>query len=739
MFSRFPMPRLLLCVCASIFITQANADQNDEITQEVNKTIIEATSIKSDKDLNLRAVVMASGHKLVNPAFLRKRLPDTAIAYARLPNIWEVLGTPSGNVLDSAVGSKAFVSAASSIKEGFATNIIPELPQESRLITQLVMQHINSPLEAVAMKSTDPAIPTADLLVSAGVDFATLDVVQGVLTKLDTASPVIQLSKPMDETGFAEIGVDGLKGQIFWNKTLSRLFIFIGQGSTAESFKSLLDSLEINDNHLMRVAEQGIDESGQGAFIWLNPPQVYGIAKKIGFSQSDLALFTAAGVSTMKSAAIGAGTSNGINHLTLAVDMPMMGLRALIPSIKSSPTFNLNGETSVIATLGLPAKSHITAYETMVSMSSPESMVEYNKFKAGFVKTLGFNVEDIFDFFGQDLSVVSGETGVFFAVRLNNKAAFKKMLERSVKDFNLTYEQREISGHLYHHLQLPNISFDEALKANLKNGVDKIAKRLLSTPTHLYWEQEGDYLLIASLPQILMDRHNVSPSVPANEWLRDTQRIDSAGALMMISAVTNEVPESVYRMQLSMLNYFGDLTDRPVDLFKLPTPLETKLPKHGSYGLKLTSSDTQLAVELTFENNPLELFGGHTYASTVVAGIATLIGVAAQEEYEIQRDRAKLIPGITAAKNAAKALDEYKDEYANYPGRAEIDALEIEVEEDTYTLLIEEKTGIVTVEFSIAKYLGGDNSLTLSPPSAESSSRVCESDIMDKYLPKSCH
>ena len=730
--------RLLICIVASTLITHAKADQHDDTPKETTTIVIESQKIKASKSFDLRSVTMESEHKLVKPAYLRKRLPESAIAYARLPNIWQALGTPSGNVLDPAVGSKAFVSAASSIKEGFATNVIPEIPQEFHLITQLMTQHINSPLEAVALKSTDPAIPFPNLLITAAVDFDSLAIAQDALAKLTASSPILQMSKPMDENGFAEIVMGELKGQVTWNKDLSRLFIFTGLGSTADGFVGLLDTLKTTNNHPMLVAEQGIDESGQGVFLWVDPPQIYGIARKAGIPQNELAIFTAAGVNTMKSAAIGTGTSNSINHLKLAVDMPMMGLRALIPSIKSSPTFSLNGKTSLIATLGLPAKSHIMAYETMASMSSPESMVEYNQFKEGFAKASGFKIEDIFDFFGQDISVVFSETGTFFAVRLNNKSAFETMLNKSVKDFNLAYEQREISGHLYHHLQLPNMSLDEVLKENLEGGVDKVAKRLLSVPTHLYWEQEGDYLILANLPQTLMDRHSVSPSIPANEWLKETQRIDPEGALLMVSAVTDEVPESVYRMQLSMLSYLGDLTERPVDLFNLPTPREAKLPKNGSYGLKLTSSETQLAVELSFENNPLELFGGSTYASTAVAGIAALIGITAQEEYERRQDRAKLAPGIAAAENLSKALDAYKNKHGGYPNRAEIDALNLEIEEDTYTLSIDESTGLITVVFNIDDYLGGDDKLTLEPPSEQSSEWTCSSDILYFYLPESC-
>jgi len=732
-----PAIKLLLCLGVSLFFTQAHADQTDIIIEKTEAISVDTSSIKTLEVPTVRPTLTVSKRKLVQPAYLRERLPESAIAYIRLPNIWDTLGTPSGNVFDPAVGSEAFVGAANKVKEGFASNLIPEFPKESRPIAQLVTKHINSPLEVVALKSANSAMPFPNILITAAVDFETPAAVQAMLVTLVAASP-ITISKPMDESGLAELIAGDLTAYVFWSEDLSRLFIFAGASAKFDNFSNILEALKTNDNHPMLVAEERIDESGQGTFLWVNPPQLLKIAKEIGIPASELAPLSMAGVNTMKSAALGAGTRNGINRLKLAVDMPAMGLRALIPTIKSSPTFNLKGETNWVVTLGLPAKSNIIGYQTMAAMGAPDKMADYNKFKEGFTETFGFSPEDIFDFFGQDVSIVSGETGTFFAVRLNDKEAFEAMLERSVKDFDLTYEQRKISGSLYHHLQLPNISFDQVLKANLQKGFHKIAKRMISVPTHLYWQQEGDYLLIANLPQILMDRHDISPSVPANEWLEKKQRMNPEGALMMISTVNNGVPESVYRMQLSMLSYFGDLTENPIDLFKLPTAREAKLPKQGTYGLKITSSDTLLAVELNYENNPLELFGGSTIASTSVAGIATFLMISAQEEYETLQRRALLIPGITAAKKVSSALDAHKEEYERYPGQAEIEALELEVETDAYTLSIDGNTGEITVEYDIDQWSRGGSTLTLVPPSDESATWTCESDIRDKYLPKSC-
>lgn len=76
--------------------------------------------------------------------------------------------------------------------------------------------------------------------------------------------------------------------------------------------------------------------------------------------------------------------------------------------------------------------------------------------------------------------------------------------------------------------------------------------------------------------------------------------------------------------------------------------------------------------------------------------------------------------------------------YGNYPDQATIDLLDLERQEATYTLSIEDTTGIVKIEYHINKYLGGDDQLILQPPSGESLEWTCESDIFSWYLPESC-
>ena len=737
--------KLSLCMSLSIFTVACQSDKETTKKDETFNTKTQAaTNTSMVKVPSLRDVPKADGKALVQTAYLRERLNDSIFAYARIPNVWSFLGSPKGNVYDSAVDSKAFSEAAQSIKEGFNTNVIPDFPQESRLFVQLLSQSITSPIELAVLKGVDPAIPTPNVLLSAGVDFESSESIQTVLNAFAESSPQFEVSKAMNEEGYAEITISGMNGQIIWDKNLSRLFILGGVSLSPNNLSDFLKTLVANDTHQMLAVEKTIDESGQGVFAWANPRYLSETGNALGM-QRQLAPLAMMGVGSMKNIAMGAGTSKGINRFKYVIEMPVMGFRSYMPIIKSNPTFNVSGKTDVVAVLGLPSKSEFLSIENTISLAArPKEMQAYYDGKKKFAKTLGFNLEDIFDFFGQDVSVVSGEAGLYFAVRLNNQVAFKKMLETSVKDFNLGYEQRTIAGHTYHHLKIPTINsdtFDEMMKNSRGNSRDKegqkLLKRVLTSPTHLYWEQEGDYLIMAGIPQTLMDRHYVSPTRPVNEWLEKQQRIDSKGSLLMVTMRNEGSAEFIYRLQLGLLSYLGDIVERPVDLFALPSPREAKLPKEGALGAKITSSETQIAFELTYEHNPLEfLLAQRGYESIMAVGILSSIAVPAYQEYMI---RAEIGSGLATAKSVTLELNEFEIENARYPNQAEIDRLNLNKKMPTHSISVEKDTGKVTVKFKHNNLRGLRNTLIMVPPTKGVSTRwTCESKIYRKYLPREC-
>src|SRR5215470_11923799 len=159
--------------------------------------------------------------------------------------------------------------------------------------------------------------------------------------------------------------------------------------------------------------------------------------------------------------------------------------------------------------------------------------------------------------------------------------------------------------------------------------------RLFSfVPGHLYWKMDGQYLIFAQIPQVLIDRDRIAAKTPIKSWLQDIQKLPGDDALFIASAQVEGVPRLIYAAYLQVLQSLGDLAGRPLDLFTLPSALEVKLPPRGSYGVKFTSSASRLALEVTYESNPLEVFfAGGGVRTVAMMGMLAAITVPHLLEY----------------------------------------------------------------------------------------------------------
>ncbi len=737
---------IALITCLSLSACQS--DKKSDVTD--NTETIEKLAEVNKLQTPTRAIeLIAATDLIVKPAFLSKNLPESVFMYVRVPNFWSLIGTAKGNEFDNAINAKPFFEAVQAIRLGMSENVIPEIPdEEAQLLTKVFLKHLTSPVEAIVIEGVDAAMPTPKLVVTTSADFNNTDEIQTILDVLARQTPEFEISKAITADGYAELKLANMNAQLQWDQPNSRLTLLLGLSLSLNNLSDVIKSFVPNATHQMKVFENSIDSSGQGFFTWANPRKLTSIASSMGM-QKEIAPLAMMGVSSMKNFAMGIGTSDGINRFKYVTEMPVTGFRSYLPIINTSPSFNVAGKTKMLGVLGLPSRTSFVSIENTVALiAPPKDMKSYYKAKKSFKNALGFSIEDIFDFFGQDISFVSDEAGSYVAVRLNDAEKFKTTLASSVENLKLDYQQRTISGHTYHHLKIPSIyehylkeEMKKDLLTNKKNSNQKIKDnrlltRLMSLPSHVYWEQEGDYLILSNIPQTLIDRHYAEAKTPANEWLKKQQRLDPNGSLMMMSVRNNGTADKMYRMHLGLINTLADFTGKPIDMFALATPREAKLPLHSSYGFKITSSETQLAFELNYESNPFEfLFAGGAYEGIAVLGILSAIAVPAYDDYRV---RSQLTAGILQAEVIKSKLNEFEIEYGRYPNQYEIDDLKLNFTNPGYSITINENVGEINLKFKNI-VLRSRNTLKISPPKQGISTKWrCEAQIKNKYLPASC-
>lgn len=710
--------------------------------QEISTTGAATGKAKNtQKVLPLRELVSMDKADVVKPAYLRDILPDTAFTYVRIPNVWSLVGTAKGNTFDKAFNAKPFVEAVKSIRAGMRDNVIPEiLDKDAHIFSELIFHHVTSPVELLGVEPVDPAIPTPNLVASMAMDFSSTDELQTFLNELAEKQPMVKVTKAVTATGYAELSLANMSTQLQWDKATSRVTILVGASLSPNNLSDFISTLKPNPAHPMKAIEASIDSSGEGFFAWVDPRKTTNLANALGM-QRELAPLAVFGVAAMKNMALGMGTSGGINRLKYVLDMPVTGFRSYMPTIKTAPTFDVIGKTNMVGVFGLPSRADYTAIENTIAMvSKPTDMKGYYDGKKSFKEALGFEIEDLFDFFGQDVSYVSDEAGSYMAVRLNDAEKFKATLEASTKKLNLHYQQREIAGHTYHHLKIPSLfsKYAEEEQAKAANGErvadDKLAMRFLSLPSHVFWEQEGDYLILSNIPQTLMDRHYIETRTPVEDWFEKQQRISPEGALLMFSLNSEGTSKKIYRMQLSALNTLADFVGKPLDLFALATPLEAKLPKQSSYGMKLSSSPKQLAFELNYESNPLEVgLAGGSYQGVAMVGILAAIAVPAYQDYTV---RSEMAVSFAAAEDVKTSLEEFRLENDRFPNEAEIE--DFNRYDDKFEIEVTDETGEIIINYSDESAIGSDYYLLMTPIKDDLlTTWECDTDIPQRHIPRS--
>jgi type II secretory pathway pseudopilin PulG len=257
-------------------------------------------------------------------------------------------------------------------------------------------------------------------------------------------------------------------------------------------------------------------------------------------------------------------------------------------------------------------------------------------------------------------------------------------------------------------------------------------------PGHLYWKGEGQYLIVAQIPQVLIDRDRITTKTPIKSWLTEVQKLPGEDALFIASAQVEGVPRLLYAAYLQVLQLLGDLAGQPLDLFALPSAMDVKLPQRGSYGLKFTSSAHRLALEATYESNPLEVFfiGGGVRTIALV-GIVTAIAVPSFLEYRRHAEIGQQLSQVAAFKTV---MSEFYMVQGRFPTEDEIADAFAALEDAAIApqIEIEPDTGVIVLYVKEEK-LGDHNRVYFSPtPQAGMVQWSCRTEFKGKYTPQEC-
>jgi len=699
--------------------------------------------------------IMGQTAPLSEPASLRQFMPPDAIGYIRIPNPWGF----DDNILNGALADEQHVQQLQNLEAAIHQNILIKGNELIHPLVTLLFHHLRSPLEAVFLLPEQTPPTFTNVVLSAKLNFSSIDELNQFLKKLIAKVPSLQIKNELSIEGNGLLIVGPLSIFLHYDLNSQRITMMTGLMANPDIFQQTLAKFNgaAEPEHPMYEMENRVDASHQGYFAWINLQKILP-AIQSNIPPKKLLDLQKWGLFDLRGIAFGCGTRDGKGRLSLVIDAPRTGYSALFPAINNDLSLTASGKPGTVVSISIPTLAWLKGLEEMITAEGNAYKLEmYQSFKKEFTQELGFSIEEVLAAFGPEILFFTDDAGEFFAIKTGDKSKVQKILNILVSKYGLIHQTRDINGKVYHHLSVSS-SLEEEFKAYTK-GKAFWLEILSKIKSHYYWTEDENYFIFATVPQPLFDRQLDTQRVPIQQWLKQEQGQNSQRSLFLISTTLANTPRYFYYVYLYSLEMLSDLADAKIDLFRLPSAKALKLPNNGTYGLQADVSESLLSLELTFENNPLEFLvqpdiGMNIAIFSIIAAVAipaytkylekaTNLTEESKESQESKESKECTDENISNAIAEAKVLlnglkepaEEFYAIFGRFPEMKEIEEIWGIKTEGEYSQIRLLNTGYFA-EFNQNSNLLGKLIMIYD---ATSKTWICtHEDLPEEYLPKDC-
>lgn len=591
---------------------------------------------------------------IATPAWLRERLPEHTVGYLRIPSPWGLAAAPNGRALDVAFASEAHARVIADLRAGIAKEPLLQQAGAAPLLA-LLLDDLSGPVEVAIVDGSDIANPASNIFVSAPLKFADVAALNARLAELKLPT----LSVTFDADGKAKLASNGFLRYDVANKRLHALF---GMAASALSLDTMIQQTAQTRAHPMHATEKDVDASGQGLFYWMSLKGVTGMASaqlpaaKPGTALRDL-------LDKGQSIAAGWGTVGHRGRLQLQFTAPEARLLSYFAPRDFKAAVRTAGRPEWAVTMALPTTAQIAQIEANLDADYGAGTREaYTKAREKMKTEIGVDPMDLIGLLGGNLVAFEDSAGTYSALQVADRTALYAKLDEFVTKLKWSHETVKSGKATLHHLYLPGMTS----LAKKPEGADAATPATAwlqiysRVGTHLYWVEEGDYLVFADVPQALADRAEAKLDIELGQWLRENQSYDPNATLIGVTGKTRHAQRKIYYAYLAGLQSLSDALGQKVDLAALPHAGSLNLPVEGAIGLALDATKDRVGLSLTYEQNPAEvLFGSGGMAAVATAGILAAIAVPAYQDY-VTRTQVQQVLGDAAAYKTAIA-DYYQE------------------------------------------------------------------------------
>ncbi len=669
-------------------------------------------------------------------AWLSRHLPAEAMAYARVPGLWDAFTEAQENALHPVQTSAAHADLIAAIRQGLHDNLVSQLPPPAQLLAEPLLRRLEGPLEVAVLKATDgSAVPNG--LLAAKMAFDDAAAFAEWLSAMTDLAPELRVLTPMDADGNMTLMAGPVPVFVHFDGGEQRALMLTGMSASQPDLIRYAGSNEAES--ALTGFERGIDASGRGLALWLDVATLYSMYAPM-MPPEQAAQFVASGLDQARFLWLGAASKGGKSSFKVHLAMPQVGFRKALARADQAPGLSTAGPAKFALRLALPSVAEVAEgldYALSLSVDGAKIRTQLSTVKSKLDEALSFDSSLLLEAIGPEIIVVSDDAGLWAGYQIRDRGALDQVIAGIEDQSGVSISRHRAGGVDINHWALPALwSLDELQgEAEVPKLVTEMLGRIKS---RLYWIEEDGYLVMAGVPQVLAARAQIGADRDLSDWLAGDLQLDWRHSVFAIATRAQHSPRDVYHGYLNALNFFADLAGAEFDPFAMPTWIDAGLPAYGRLGLRIDSGPDAIGLSLDYEYSPMEmLFAGNAMVAVGALGVGAAIAIPAYQDY---RMRAQIAQGLARAAALKLPVAEYHYSLGRFPNANE--AAEMGQRDDAMNLELQPDTGIISISFtgeSAAPLTG--RSVFLQPVIGDDGalSWICGSDdVQPRHLPASC-
>lgn len=562
---------------------------------------------------------------IIQKANLRESLPENTIGYIRIPHPWAVFANEKDTVMNGVLSRTQTKEELKEIHEKMTTEFSNIIPKKHQPLYQFFAKNLRSPIELAILIPKNAQGPAFDILAQVQLNVENHAKLNTLLKQLEENQREISIIKEIDKDGYASMMIKGTPFPIFthYNEKTKSLQFFSGPQATQVRFTEQQKNLNKDPNHPALKAEEKIDTSGHGFFVWINAQPLFPM---LFMSQppEKRALLDKWGITGIEEVSLGWGSRNKKGRLVFDIKHQRKGYLKLFKPAKQTLALKTGNEISWSAGASIDVYSVIKAVETIIKDLNPESLGELENSYAEIETKLNIHPKEALKAIGSEILTFSTAQGDYSALSIKDMNAFRKTINQLKESKGILYKEFEYKGTKVYHLSFSQVEFGKSDIDN-NNPYFNLFKKLKQ---HYYWIEEGEYIVYADLPQLLYDRIHSKKETDMNTWTKDHQ-LDLSSSRAFFAISIDKLPKNLYYGWLTAIQVLDDFTGSKTDISTWPTAQDLNLPKYGTMAVQWYDSEYHMGLEVSFENNPFDIaFGNNQGAAvTYISAAAVMAGL----------------------------------------------------------------------------------------------------------------